>query len=179
MNGDPERTMKEELEDALGQDVSDGEAQAALERSSPTLAHWLREQQLEIAIGAGAAIVVGAIISLALDSWIFLVLAVLVHGIVTLTVGYIVLRVTTEVEKPSPVTVARLQAQGVDDPEAKLNMAIQAHEDGHANRVRDALGVDAEDRDGGDAADQQVANTPSSEETELVGPDLGRRNGKN
>lgn len=176
MDGDAERTMREELEAALGQRVSQDEARAALERPAPTLAHWLREQQLLVAIAGGTALVVGAMLSLALGSWLFLALALAAHLLVTLLVGYVVLRVTTEVEKPGPLTVARLQAYGVDDPESKLNRAIQAHQGGDGDRVREAFEVDAEERDG--AAEQQLSITPSSDETELVGPDLGRRNGK-
>ena len=175
MDGDAERTMREELEDALGEPVSAEEARAALDRPAPTLAHWLRGQQLMFAIVGGAAIVVGAMVSLWLGSWLFTVLALLVHFAVTLVVGYVVLRVTAEVEKPGPQTVARLQAHGVDDPEAKLNRAVQAHAGGDGDRVREAFEIDAEERDG--AAEQQLSITPSSEETELVGPDLSRRNG--
>jgi hypothetical protein len=175
MSGDTEQTMREELEDALGEPVSDDEARAALARPAPSLAHWVREQQLLLAITTGAAVVVGAIAALALGSWLFLVLALAVHGLMTLLVGYVVLRVTTEVEKPGPLTVARLQAAGVDDPEARLNRAIQAHVGGDGDRVREAFAVDAEDRGG--AADQQLSNTPASGETELVGPDLPARNG--
>ena len=104
--------------------------------------------------------VVGAIVSLAVHTWVFTVVALLVHAVVTLFVGYVVLRVTTEVEKPGPLTVARLQAAGVDDPEAKLNLAIQAHAGGDAARES--------------AAGQQTSITPTAEETDLVGPDFSR-----
>jgi len=125
----------------------------------------------------GAAIVVGAILSLALGSWLFTVLALLVHGVATLMVGYVALRVTAEVDKPSPVTVARLQAEGVDDPESKLNRAIEAHEGTEDNRVRREFEVDAEEARTGAAA-QQISITPSSEPTDLVGPGEHRsRNG--
>jgi hypothetical protein len=154
--------MRDELEQALGEPVSEQEARDALDRPTPTLAHWLREQQLLIAITVGMALVLGAIISIALGSWIFTVLALVIHGVATVVVGYVVLRVTGEVEKPDPRTVARLQAEGVDDPEAKLNRAIEAHEDAHGDRVSRKFGSDAEDQHS-DAAAQQVSITPSSE----------------
>jgi xanthosine utilization system XapX-like protein len=175
MSGDTERTMREELEDALGEPVSDDEARASLARRAPSLSSWVREQQLLLAITAGAAVVVGAIAALALDSWLLLVLALAVHGLMTTLVGYVVLRVTTEVEKPGPLTVARLQAAGVDDPEARLNRAIQAHAGSDSDQVREAFAVDADDRPR--AADQQLSNTPASGETELVGPNLPSRTG--
>jgi len=170
--------MRDELEQALGEPVSEQEAHEALERPAPTLAGWVREQQLLVAITGAAALVVGAIISLWLKSPVFTVLALLVHGAATVMVGYVVLRVTSEVEKPDPVTVARLQDEGVDDPESKLNRAIQAHEGSEDDRVRREFEVDAEDADSS-AAKQQASITPSSEETELVGPgEHHSRNGK-
>ena len=174
MDSDAERTMRDELADALGEPVSAEEAHAALERPAPTLARWLREQQLMLAITACAALVVGAILALSLDSWWITAAALVVHGIGTLIVGYVVLRVTTNVEKPDAVTVSRLQAEGVDDPETKLNMAIQAHSgDGDADPVLAAFTTPAEEL--GPVADEQVSITPSSAETELTGP--GSRNG--
>jgi hypothetical protein len=65
--------------------------------------------------------------------------------------------------------VARLQAQGVDDPEARLNLAIQAHSgDSDADPVLEVLRIPAEER--GPVAEEQVSITPSSGETDLVGP---------
>lgn len=171
--------MRDELEQALGEPVSEQEAREALERPAPTLAHWLREQQLLIAIAGGTALVFGAIISLWLKSWVFTVLALGVHAVATVVIGYVVLRVTSEVEKPDPVTVARLQDEGVDDPESKLNRAIEAHEGTEDDRVRREFEVEAEDASSSPAK-QQASITPSSEETELVGPgeSHGSRNGK-
>lgn len=169
MHTNAERTMRDELEQALGEPISAQEAQEALARPAPTLAHWVREQQLLIAITVAMALVVGAIVSIALGSWIFTVLALVIHGVATVVVGYVVLRVTSEVDKPGPVTVARLQAEGIDDPESKLNRAIQAHEGAEGDRVRREFEVDAEDANSS-AAKQQVSITPSSEETDLVGP---------
>jgi hypothetical protein len=140
VNRDAERTMREEMEIALGERVSEDEAREALERPSPTLGHWVKEQKLAVAVSGSAAIVVGAIISLATGSWLVLVLALLVHGLMTLVVGVMVLKIAGETEKPSPETVARLQAEGVDDPEAKLNRAIQAHVS-RGNRVEDTFGI--------------------------------------
>ena len=174
MNRDAEKTMQYELEQALGEPVSRQEAHEALERPAPTLAHWLREQQLQIAIAGAAALVFGAIVSLWLKSWVFTVVALAVHAAATVVVGYVVLRITSEVEKPDPRTVARLQDEGVDDPESKLNRAIQAHEGAEGDRVRRAFEVDAEDEQS-EAAAQQVSITPSSEETELVGPGENRK----
>ena len=140
MDGDAERTMREELEDALGERVSDEEARAALERPAPTLSHWVKEQKLAVAITGSSAVVIGAMLALALDSWLVLVLVLLVHGLMTAVVGVMVLKIAGETDKPSPETVARLQHEGVDDPEARLNRAIQAHVS-VGDSVDDAFGI--------------------------------------
>jgi hypothetical protein len=132
--------MREELEAALGERVSDDEARAALERPAPALSHWVKEQKLAVAITGSTAIVLGAILSLALDSWVVLVVALLVHALMTAVVGVMVLKIAGETEKPGPLTVARLQAAGVDDPEARLNRAIQIHVS-RGDRVEDTFGI--------------------------------------
>jgi membrane protein implicated in regulation of membrane protease activity len=69
-----------------------------------------------VGFSLAAAIVVGAIVSLATGSWWFLILAVAVHLIATLTVlGTIGSRLRQE-EKPDPVTEARL-AEGSGEEE--------------------------------------------------------------
>ena len=57
-----------------------------------------------------AAIIVGAIISLATNNWLFLVLAIGIHLVVsTLTLG-VVFRATNQGDKPDPVTEAHMDA---------------------------------------------------------------------
>jgi hypothetical protein len=124
------RSMEAELEEILGEPVSREEAERALTRRTPTLTHWLREQQLLLGLTVGAAVVVGAIASLATGSWLMLVLALVVHATATLFVGYLVMRVAADGDKPDPMVVARLQHEGVDDPETKLNLALEAHRGG-------------------------------------------------
>jgi hypothetical protein len=70
-----------------------------------------------------------------------------VHALVTVVVGVMVLRIAGETEKPAPSTVARLQAEGVDDPEAKLNRAIQARVS-RGDPVEDAFGIRRRNRKG-------------------------------
>jgi hypothetical protein len=79
------------------------------------------ENKLLIGVTLAGAVVVGVILSLALGSWIFVVLAVLVHALATTAVVAMTLRMTDEADKPDPRTVARLEDEGVSDPERALN----------------------------------------------------------
>ena len=58
-----------------------------------------------------AAIIVGAIISLATNNWLFLVLAVGVHVIVTSLAMSSIFRATNQGDKPDPVTEAHMDAE--------------------------------------------------------------------
>jgi hypothetical protein len=49
------------------------------------------------------------------------VFALLVHLTGTALVATFAIRLSSEVDKPDPVTVARLEAEGVVDPEKRLN----------------------------------------------------------
>jgi hypothetical protein len=110
----------------------------------------LSENRLLVAITGAAAVVLGAMIGLALGSAWFVVFALVVHLAATAFVAILALRLSSEVDKPGPTTVARLQAAGVRDPEGALNDALKAQ--------------------GGRAARQSEEMTPSAVETELVGP---------
>jgi hypothetical protein len=144
-------TMKAELEDALGERVSDDEARRALERPG-TRAAWLRSNRLLVLITGATALVVGAILSLALGSVWLTVFALAVHLAGTFVVATLAIKLLTEVEKPAPTVVARLEAAGVDDAEQRLNMAIRSH--GGESR----------------AAEQTDSMTPSADGTRLAGP---------
>jgi membrane protein implicated in regulation of membrane protease activity len=64
-----------------------------------------------VLLGA-AALVVGAIGSLALDSWWFLVVAMLVHLVASAGVLYFVGKQLQNKDKPDAVTEARLEEEG-------------------------------------------------------------------
>ena len=58
------------------------------------------------------AIVLGLIISLATNNWLFLILAMAVHAIATLLVTQIIFKRINEGDKPDPVTEAHMEAEG-------------------------------------------------------------------
>jgi membrane protein implicated in regulation of membrane protease activity len=57
-----------------------------------------------------AAIVVGAIVSLATNSWWFLLIAVAIHAVVSTIVLGLVFKATNQGDKPDPVTEAHMDA---------------------------------------------------------------------
>jgi hypothetical protein len=57
-----------------------------------------------------AAIIVGAIISLATNNWLFLVLAIGIHLVVSAFTLGVVFKATNQGDKPDPVTEAHMDA---------------------------------------------------------------------
>jgi hypothetical protein len=165
--GEAARLMEHELEDALGEDVTEDEARAAAARTPSTTAGLLRENRLLVGIISAVALVLAAMLGLILNSAWFVVLALAVHLVATYLVATFAIKLASEVEKPDPTTVARLQADGVSDPEAALNAALKQH-----TGAADGLTDDGErtDRTPRRAGAQSEAMTPSSVPTELVGP---------
>jgi hypothetical protein len=94
----------------------------------------LRENRLLIGITGAVVLVLGAMLGLALDNPWFVVFALGVHLVATFFVATFAIKLTAEVDKPDPMTVARLQAEGHSDPEAELNEALKADGDNAATR---------------------------------------------
>ena len=61
------------------------------------------------------AVVLGAVVSLATDSWLFLVLAVVLHAAATAFVLVVTGKRLQQYDKPDPVTEARLEEEGGGD----------------------------------------------------------------
>jgi membrane protein implicated in regulation of membrane protease activity len=76
--------------------------------------------RLLVGFTLAAAVVVGAIVSLATGSWWFLILAVGVHLVATLVVVGAIGKRLREQDKPDPVTEARLLEQDDGDDRAHL-----------------------------------------------------------
>jgi hypothetical protein len=111
-------------------------------------------------VGRGLALVVAAIVALAIGQWRILVGAVVVLGVVTAGVVATVLRMTSNPERPSAVTVAALEEDGVGDPERHFSelvaefMADRAVEGEHRTTA-------VEDDPAGAGAEHAHAMTPS------------------
>lgn len=90
-------------------------------------------------------------------------------------IASLAVKASTQVEKPDPVAVGRLEEAGVADPERVLNDLIESsvgdREDDRAKRaVAKDEGETPPDEDAGKAAVQQQGSmTPASEPTEKAG----------
>lgn len=123
-----------------------------------------------------AAAVVGAVVLLSAGKWwaLAIVVVVLLGG---LGLGVaLALRATTQVEKPSAETVARLDEEGVSDPEGAINERVDAapeDEQGEAD-AEAALDRRAVEQPAGERAEEQKGKvTPSSSASRPVGPGSG------
>lgn len=173
--------LTEEVRDAAGDEAAQ-RASERLERGEvgadgpPTLARFLASNRLVLVGTLALAITVGVIASLALESWWVLALPLLVHAIFSGVIATLAIRVSTQVEKPDPTAVGRLEEAGVADPEKTLNDLIaESAGDGDEDRAKRAVAKDEgettpPDEDAAKAAvQQQGASTPASEPTEKTG----------
>ena len=176
--------LTEEVRDAAG-DKAAHRASERLERGEtrseepPTLGSFLASNRLVLVGTLAVAITVGVIAALALGNWWILALPLVVHMIFSGAIATLAIRVTTQVEKPDPVAVGRLEEAGVADPERTLNdLLAQSAGDGDGDggdRAKRAVTEDEgettrPDEDAGQAAvEQQGAITPASDSTEKAG----------
>jgi len=174
---DPEtdRLLADELREAVGDEAAEramehvDEVRAAPSRETVTDA-LLRNGPL-LALSFAAFVVIGVIVSLATGSWWALVAALVVHAAGTLIVATTALRLTTETEHVSPELAARLEAQGVHDPDRVFTeLAAGAAAPGDVLRDGRNDGDARPDQDAAAAASQQrTAWTPASDATEPAG----------
>jgi hypothetical protein len=115
--------------------------------------------------------VIGVILSLATGSWWALVAALAVHAAGTLIVATTALRLTTETEHVSSELAARLEEEGVQDPDrAFTELAAGTAMPGDVVRDGRNDGDAQPDGDAGLAARQQrTAWTPTSDPSEPTG----------
>jgi hypothetical protein len=126
-----------------------------------------------VALGGLALVVIAAIVALAVVThfWWTLVLALLVLAAMTYVVVAMIIKMTSNPERPEPTTVAAMEQEGVDDPEqlfSDLVAEFTAEPDagGAAGRTTDAA-----DDHAAAAAEQRDATTPSGGPSRAVGPD--------
>jgi hypothetical protein len=123
---DPRQEMRNELDDAVGYHVDRETADRALDGPPRSrFAQIISDNELLLGITLAGMVVVGIILSLALNSWLFLVVAIAVHAIGTVAVTALAIWLATSGDKPDPRTVARLEQEGVRNPEQVLNDAVQ------------------------------------------------------
>jgi hypothetical protein len=125
-----------------------------------------------VAISFAAFVVIGVILSLATGSWWAFAAALAVHAAGTLAVATAALRLTTETEHVSPELAARLEAEGVQDPDRAFT-ELAGGAAGPGDVVRNGRN-ERTARPDEDAArterEHRTAWTPGSEPTEPTGP---------
>jgi len=135
--------MAEELREAAGAQEVVLEPAAPGERGRrrvPPLVAAAWGSRMLIVITFLAMIVIAAIVGVATESWWALVAASVIHGIATIVVLVVVVRVTHQVEHPDPGRAAVLEGEGVLDPERELDERLRSMEqarDARARRPRD------------------------------------------
>jgi hypothetical protein len=124
------RILTEELRQVVGGDtvrVPAGRKHVERERHGARSGFvvGLASNRLALGIAFLVALVVGAILSLVTDSWWFLLLALGVLALATIAVVLGVVQLTTETEHLSPSAAARLEDEGVGDPDALFSALVE------------------------------------------------------
>lgn len=167
------RVLTEELRAAVGRDaveVPRGRPHLERERHGgrSAFAVALSQNRLAIAMTLLAALVIGAIVSLATGSWWFLLLALGVHALGTLAIVTLVLAMTTQTEHMSPGASAALQDEGVEDPDGLLSDLVEEYAPG--DRRGDEQATSPQEDAAQASAEQRSSVTPSQEGSRPVGP---------
>jgi hypothetical protein len=138
------RVLTQELRDALGPGARTDET---IERvpQPRSFADAFGANSTLIAVTFGALVVIGAIVSLVTGSWWAVVLAAAVHAVATVTVLFVTLRMSMQVEHMDPASAERLQEEGISDPDATLGELVHRHAELRTppgNRVSGEAGAD-------------------------------------
>lgn len=121
--------LTEEVREIAGDQAADRARERLDEdpsrREPRTMRGVLESNRLLLIVSLALALMLGVIAALALDSWWILPVLMLVHGGLTIVVVGAALRMTTKAEKLDPVTEAKLEAEGVADPEGELDDLVE------------------------------------------------------
>jgi hypothetical protein len=137
--------LTDELREAVGSDhvavpVEAARGAGTLGASERrTLVTLLAANRLLVGITFAVLLIVGVIVGLATGSWWAVVAAAGVHALGTLAVISMALRLSTEVEHVAPSTAARLEDEGVADPDRALTDLIESY--GSPRQARGAAEV--------------------------------------
>jgi hypothetical protein len=122
------RALTEEVREAVGGEkvrVPEHRPPRRMGGGGSRLGATLANHRLTIAITFLVLVCAGVIVSLETGSWWLLLAAVGVHAAGTFAVALAALQATTDVEKPAPETVARLEDEGVSNPEGRVNDLVE------------------------------------------------------
>ena len=125
--------LTREVREAIGSDRVEVPAERAdelgrvPEAGHSTFVSTLAGNRALIVITFAALVVVGAIVALATDSWWAVVGAAGIHALGTVVVIAVTLRMSTSVEHLAPGTAARLEEEGVADPDRAVSDLIEQY----------------------------------------------------
>jgi hypothetical protein len=168
-----QRLLEQELREATGEDTPPSRTSLpAVPRHGAALT-TLGANRTLIGLTLAVMIVVGVVISLATGSWWALAAALAVHAAGTLAVAMAAVRLTTQTEHVSPGLSARLEAEGVANPDRAFTELVGG--EGEAGGVlRDGENertVAPEDDSRKSGAQQRTAWTPTSEPSDPARPE--------
>jgi hypothetical protein len=131
LSDEANQALTDEVRGAVGGDEVTVPRERHARRRAPHqrsgFAATLSANRLIILITFLTVLVVGAILALTTGSWWWLIVPLLVHAIATVALGAGIIHATTQVEKPDPSTVARLEDEGVADPEGRFNELVDEY----------------------------------------------------
>jgi hypothetical protein len=132
LSAEANAALTEELQQAIGaEQVSmpvDAPDPATAERSGDSAATaTVASMRPLFIVTLLAALTVGAVIALSTGSWWALVVAVGVHAVGTMVVASGAIQLTTQIEHASPQTTARLEEEGVADPDRVLSDLVEEY----------------------------------------------------
>jgi hypothetical protein len=170
------RIVTGELREAVGDEAVDAPANRP---SAPRQRHGGRSglavtfsaNRLAASIGLLSTLVIAAVLLLTTGSWWFLALAVVVLLLAMIVVVFGTLQMTTETEHLSPTAAARLEAEGVADPDAAFSDLVEDVAPGETRGHGRETPVDEQPARA--AAEQRSAVTPSHDRSKPVGPGDG------
>jgi hypothetical protein len=166
--------LTEELRDAIGEDhvalPADRAEEAGHVRAAGhrTLATQFAVNRMLIVITLAMLIVVGVIVALATGNWWAVVAAVAVHAVGTFLVLSLTLQLSSEVEHVSPSTAAKLEDEGVADPDRALSDLIDQYGPSEGGNE---VSASPDEDPARSAAEQRNAMTPAGSP---VGPSGAR-----
>ena len=179
LSAETNAVLTDEVRDVIGAD----EVEVPVERPHPSSGEPVEHRRtlpipfplpnnLVIAQGGVALVVIGAIAALAVVThrWWTLALAVLVLGAMTYVVVAMIIKMTSNPERPGPTTVAAMEQEGVNDPEQLFSDVVAEFTAEPDAADQSGRTVDVVDDPAAAAAEQRSATTPSGGPSKPVGP---------
>jgi hypothetical protein len=170
------RILTGELREAVGDEAVDAPANrpsATRQRHGGRsgLAVTFAANRLAASIGLLSTLVIAAVLLLTTRLWWLLALVVVVLLLAMIVVVFVTLQMTTETEHLSPTAAARLEAEGVADPDAAFSDLVEDVAPGEPGKARGhGRETPVDEQPARAASEQRSAVTPSHDRSKPVGP---------